>query len=118
MAARRERERRRPSADRRYRFATPETDLAPDETLIEEEEEAATQEAVGTPSKRSRPARQNAVTSQRDASTARGGAGAGPMPFSTYKAEYAYVLSDLRRVALVIGSLLLILIVVYFILPH
>jgi hypothetical protein len=40
------------------------------------------------------------------------------MPFSTYKAEYAYVLSDLRRVALVIGSLLLILIVVYFILPH
>jgi hypothetical protein len=40
------------------------------------------------------------------------------LPFSAYKSEYAYVLSDLRRVGLVIGSLLLILILLYFILPH
>jgi hypothetical protein len=118
MAARRERERRRPPAERRYRFGTPETELEPDETLIEEEEAATAQEAVRAPSKRSRPARENAVTNQRDGSTARGGAGVGSLPFSAYKAEYAYVLSDLRRVALVIGSLLLILIVLYFILPH
>ena len=40
------------------------------------------------------------------------------MPFSAYRAEYAYVLGDLRRVGLVIGSLLLILLLVYFVLSH
>src|SRR5207253_6565113 len=111
MAARRERERRRPPAERRYRFATPETDVAADEALINGEE--VTQEAPST--KRSRPARENATT---NAAPARAGARPGALPFSAYTSEYAYVLSDLRRVGLVIGSLLLILIVLYFILPH
>jgi hypothetical protein len=111
MAARRERERRRPPAERRYRFGTPETDLEADESLIESD--AAT---VETPvEKRSRPPRENANTTQPVASTIRGGARPGATSFA---AEYAYVLSDLRRVGLVIGSLLLILILLYFILPH
>jgi hypothetical protein len=113
MAARRERERRRPPAERRYRFGAPETDVGADEAQLDGEE--ATQEAVATPAKRSRPARDNAATST---AAARGAVKAGALPFSTYRAEYAYVLNDLRRVALVIGSLLLILILLYFILPH
>ena len=115
MAARRERERRRPPAERRYRFATPETDLAADEAAFDAEQTA--QEEVVTPPKRSRQARENAATSQA-ASLARGGVKAGTLPFSSFRSEYAYVVSDLRRVALVIGSLLLILILLYFILPH
>ena len=111
MAARRERERRRPPAERRYRFATPETDVEADEAPINGEE--ATQEAPTN--KRSRAARENATT---NTAPARAGARSGALPFSAYKSEYAYVLSDLRRVGLVIGSLLLILILLYFILPH
>ena len=42
----------------------------------------------------------------------------GAKPFTAYRAEYAYVLSDLRRVALVIGSLLVILLLLNFVLPH
>src|SRR5436853_330748 len=38
MAARRERERRRPPAERRYRFATPETDVEADKAPINGEE--------------------------------------------------------------------------------
>jgi hypothetical protein len=39
-------------------------------------------------------------------------------PFSEFREEYAYVISDLRRVALVIGSMLVVLILLYFVLPH
>jgi len=116
MAARRERERRRPPAERRYRFGTPETELQADEAPIDGE--AAAQEEVATPPKRSRPARETAATSQAASSATRAGIKAGVLPFSAYRSEYAYVLSDLRRVGLVIGSLLLILILLYFILPH
>jgi hypothetical protein len=112
MAARRERERRRPPAERRYRFGTPEADVGADEALIDGEE--ATQEPASTPAKHSRAARETAVV----APATRGGVKAGALPFSAYQSEYAYVLSDLRRVGLVIGSLLLILILLYFILPH
>ena len=111
MAARRERERRRPPAERRYRFGTPETDVGADETLIDGQE--ATQEAVGTPPKRPPSAREAP-----ESSGTRGGIKAAALPFSAYRSEYAYVLNDLRRVALVIGSLLLILLLMYFILPH
>jgi hypothetical protein len=38
-------------------------------------------------------------------------------PFSDYKDEYAYVSRDLRRVAAVIGGLLVALIALYFVLP-
>lgn len=38
-------------------------------------------------------------------------------PFSDYKEEYAYVSRDLRRVAAVVGGLLVALLVLYFALP-
>jgi hypothetical protein len=37
-----------------------------------------------------------------------------PRPFSSYAGEYRYVLADLRRVALVAGSLMLCLVVLSF----
>jgi len=52
MAARRDRERRRPAAERRYRFASPEAALEPDELELANGEEAT--EAVETPPKRAR----------------------------------------------------------------
>jgi hypothetical protein len=100
MAARRERERRRPAQERRYQFGTPQTDLPPDEDELEAEEAS-----VATVSKPAPATRADVRAGTR-------------LPFSAYKAEYAYVLGDLRRVGLVIGSLLLILIVLFFILPH
>jgi hypothetical protein len=106
MAARRDRERRRPAAERRYRFGTPEADASlgvEDETLTE---------AVDTPPKRSR------AVAPESATVARAGARTAAKPFSAYQAEYTYVLGDLRRVALVIGSLLVILLLLYFVLPR
>jgi len=38
-------------------------------------------------------------------------------PFSAYRDEYAYVSGDLRRVAAVIGGLLVALIILFFVLP-
>jgi hypothetical protein len=35
-------------------------------------------------------------------------------PYSQYAAEYAYVLSDLRRIALIAGGLLLVLVILSF----
>ena len=97
LAARRERDRRRPT-ERRYNFTTPEPGLAGEEELAEQEDG------------------QVAVLAEEKAST-RGGTRAAPKPFSAYKDEYAYVGSDLRRVAAVIGGLLAGLIVLYFLLP-
>ena len=103
MAARRERERRRPSGERRYQFAQPESaPVEPDETAIEQDGEA-----VEVPP---RPARRGEAAPRTvSRPTAR--------PFSAYSQEYAYVYGDLRRVGVVIGSLLAVLIVVYFLLP-
>ena len=103
MAARRERDRRRPT-ERRYNFATPETELvdangADTDTLDAEVETS--------------PALERAPAS----TASRGGARATPRPFSDYKDEYAYVQSDLHRVAAVIGGLLVALIILYFLLP-
>ena len=109
MAARRERERRRPTGERRYRFAAPEPAVEPDETLIEsvsdEEDEAETPVATQT-----RAARSPSIAASR-------GTRSTPKPFSAYTEEYAYVYSDLRRVGLVIGSLLAALVLLYFVLP-
>jgi len=114
MAARRDRERRRPAADRRYRFASPEAALEPDELVANgEEAPEAVADLEKAPPKRSRTIKTEAAP----AST-RGGPRAVTLPFSAYRAEYAYVLKDLRRVGLVIGSLLLILLLVYFVLPR
>src|SRR6266851_626576 len=110
MAARRDRDRRRPAAERRYRFASPEAALEPDELQVANGEDAT--EAVESPPKRARTIKTEAAPSTR------GGTRPAALPFSAYRAEYAYVLGDLRRVGLVIGSLLLILLLVYFVLPH
>jgi hypothetical protein len=111
MAARRDRERRRPAAERRYRFASPEAEVEPDELELANGERPT--ETVETPPKRTR----NIKTEPAPAAT-RGGLRPTALPFSAYSAEYAYVFKDLRRVGLVIGSLLLILLLVYFVLPH
>jgi hypothetical protein len=41
-----------------------------------------------------------------------------PRPFSEYRDEYRYVISDLRRILFVVGSLLVILIVLWLVLPR
>lgn len=112
MAARRDRERRRPAADRRYQFGTPQTPLGPEDTQVVDDEQAT--EMIETPPKRSR-----GIAAQAAAGPpVRGGVRAAPRPFSAYKAEYTYVFGDLRRVAIVIGSLLVILLLLYFVLPR
>jgi hypothetical protein len=108
MAARRERERRRPNGERRYRFTTPETGLEPeDEALLEQDGETG-QAVEAQPS---RPIRAPAAPSPR------GGVRSEARPFSAYRDEYAYVYSDLRRVGAVIGGLLVALVILYFALP-
>jgi hypothetical protein len=118
MAARRDRERRRPSGESRYRFGTPESAIQADEGVAAVDGGDTTQ-AIDTPSSRqSRSSRGTTVDPKPAAASTRGGSRPAPLPFSAYTADYAYVLSDLRRVGLVIGSLLVILIVLYFVLPH
>ncbi|MCA1647004.1 MAG: hypothetical protein LC797_16590 [Chloroflexi bacterium] len=83
----------------------------PDDTLVDEQRTST--EAVEV-----RPKRARAIATQPVAASSRAGARATPVPFSAYSAEYAYVLNDLRRVGLVIGSLLVILLLLYFVLPR
>jgi hypothetical protein len=106
IAARRERERRKPGGDRQYRFVSPQPELAPEDAQLDAD---ATVHAE--PAERSAP-RTTVLpaTAQRVPTRI-------AKPFSAYKAEYAYVGSDLRRVGLVVGSLLVILILLYFLLP-
>jgi hypothetical protein len=113
LAARRERERRRPTAERRYRFASPDQSVAPDEeeALLDDGTEQSLP-AVEAPRPAPLPTRP---------SEARPSARGGRPPartFSEYAAEYRYVIGDLQRVGLVVGSLLVVLIVLYFVLPH
>jgi hypothetical protein len=112
MAARRDRERRRPSGDRRYQFATPESALDADEALSEAETAEAGQLAEAPP-----PAARARARTQTATASNRGVSRTAARPFSAYKEEYAYVYGDLRRVGMVIGSLLVVLIVLYFALP-
>jgi len=109
MAARRERERRRPT-ERTYSFTTSEPAIeSDDEALVEQNGQAS--DAVDSPAASSRPA-----TATAPAASTRGVREA-HKPFSAYKDEYAYVHSDLRRVAVVVGGLLIGLLVLYFVLP-
>ena len=111
MAARRERERRRPSGERRYRFSASEPGLelpADEEAILEEDGPAA--DVSETPARAPRAA---SAAAQSRAGMLRPTA----RPFSAYKDEYAYVYGDLRRVGAVIGGLLVALVVLYFVLP-
>ncbi|HEY3057368.1 MAG TPA: hypothetical protein VGL99_00170 [Chloroflexota bacterium] len=110
MAARRERERRRPPGERRYRFESPEAIDAlaePDGDLFDGAPEMLPESAA-------RAARSSGAA--RAASVPRATQRATPKPFSAYREEYAYVGADLRRIVLVIGSLLVVLIVLHFVL--
>ncbi|HLZ27018.1 MAG TPA: hypothetical protein VKV73_06830 [Chloroflexota bacterium] len=118
MAARRDRERRRPSSENRYRFATPESAVSADESVDAVDGGEMTQAIDAASNRQSRAGRTTSVDPKPGGASTRGGSRAAPLPFSHYTADYAYVLSDLRRVGLVIGSLLLILIVLNFVLPH
>lgn len=110
LAARRERERRRPSTERRYRFATTDADIAPEEQVLEQELEEAG-EIAAPPVRRSAAA--DGATSRSTAARA-----TSARSFTDYKSEYAYVVGDLRRIAVVVGSILAALILLYLILPH
>jgi hypothetical protein len=119
MAARRDRERRRPSSENRYRFATPESTLEADEAAAAVNGgDAASPSDTLAESRQSRASRGTALDPKPASASSRGGSRPAPLPFSAYAAEYTYVLTDLRRVGLVIGSLLLALIVLYLVLPH
>ena len=113
MAARRERERRRPSGDRRYQFATPEPALEADEALAEQEAEVSQQDGATTRARN----RGGRTPEAAPTATSRVVSRSAAKPFSAYREEYAYVYGDLRRVGVVIGSLLVALIVLYFVLP-
>ncbi len=110
MAARRERERRRPPGERRYRVESPEA-IDP---LAEPDGELFDSAPEMLPETASRSAR--SVAAPRAASVPRTTPRAAPKPFSAYREEYAYVGADLRRIVLVIGSLLVVLIVLHFVL--
>jgi hypothetical protein len=106
LAARRERDRRKPS-EPRYTFTTPEPGVEGEEVLVEQDGE--TQEAVENGSASSRTGSSAAARNAARAPSYK--------PFSAYKDEYAYVSGDLRRVAAVVGGLLAGLIILYFLLP-
>jgi hypothetical protein len=110
MAARRERERRRPSGERRYQFTTPEPQIEPDEQALVEENGPAGVDQIAAPPA-ARPTRTAPAASTRAAPRV------AHRPFSAFKDEYAYVYGDLRRVGAVIGGLLLALVILYFVLP-
>lgn len=110
LAARRERERRRPPTERRYRFASADQTLAPaEEPAPDTGADESLRAAAERPARETRPVETR--PSVRD--------GRAPArSFSEYASDYAYVIGDLRRVVLVVGSLLVILIVLYFVLPR
>jgi hypothetical protein len=132
LAARRERERRRPT-ERRYNFATTEPELVgaeaeadADTDVVEAEAEveldadanANPEVATSVPAGRGTASTRTARTVSAAApSAARGNTRATYRPFSDYKEEYAYVYSDLKRVAVVVGGLLIALLVLYLALP-
>jgi hypothetical protein len=120
LAARRERERRRPPAERRYRFSpaeTVETPAEPEDELFDGAPEMLPAEETAAPPRPRRRA-EAAAKSAPPAPAGRTTQRANYKPFSAYAAEYAYVGRDLRRIAAVVGSLLVVLIVLHFVLPR
>ena len=115
MAARRERERRRPGGtERRYRFATPESPVESDETLLEQDGQEEAAESVAETAPAPSRATRGATRTKAEPAPVRARV---DTPFSAYKDEYGYVYGDLRRVGAVVGLLLVALVVLYFVLP-
>jgi hypothetical protein len=119
MAARRERERRRPS-DRRYQFAPPSEPLEPEEPFGDGAPLA--EDAVVDTEPSRAPATETPAPGRASRTLSRGSRGAvarpAPRPFSEYREDYRYVVGDLRRIVVVIGSLLVILILLWLVLPR
>ena len=130
LAARRERERRRPT-ERRYNFATTEPELIDavdaDTTTTDDvdalDDDTADNGVATSPSADRAPASARATRTPSSTATSslpsstRGASRSTYRPFSDYKQEYAYVYRDLRRVAAVVGGLLIALLILYFALP-
>jgi hypothetical protein len=114
IAARRERERRRPPGERRH----PLTSADPLETVAEPEDQVfdgapeMVSAAPATPGRR--------ATARAAATPARAPSAGRPTgkPFSAYREEYNYVTSDLRRIVVVVGVLLVVLIALHFVLAR
>ncbi len=111
LAARRARERRRPITESRYRLTPSEavepiTDADAEAEVFDGAPEMVPQRDRARPSGKTAPA------------PARSRPRVSARPFSEYAAEYAYVYSDMRRIALVVGTLLVLLIILHFILPR
>jgi hypothetical protein len=121
MAARRERERRRPT-ERRYQFApTDEAAAAAPQTEAIDGAPYDQAEVLDSPAGEATPAPVSRTTPTTPSSprAARGSvARPAPRPFSAYREEYHYVIGDLRRIVVVIGSLLVLLIILSFVLPR
>lgn len=105
LAARRERERRRTPTERRYRFVGSPT--VADGAM--EDAPTGVADLDLEPGLEAAPALPRGV---RQVGSARAPiARQAPRPFSAYGADYAYVLQDLRRIALVVGVILLLIVV-------
>jgi len=111
LAARRERD-RRPPPERRYNFqATPpvDADTEPTGELATDGAEQTSAVAESTTSAAPTGSRGGRVVQTQRA---------GPRPFADYSTEYAYVAADLRRLGVVVGVILVLLFVLYFLLPR
>lgn len=105
MDARRQRD-RRSGSDRRYRFTPAGQAGGPTSGAAGPVAEAGTETAArGAPVTLARAARPASSRST-------------PRTYAEYAAEYAYVLGDLRRIALIVGSLLLVLIGLALLVQH
>lgn len=107
MAARRERDRRRPPTERRFDV----TQLGPADAvdaLPTQDNDVLDAAPVVSGRPSSKAAR--AIVTPRPATGK-----PTPKPFSAYHAEYQYVVADLRRIVVVMGSLLAVLIVLHFV---
>jgi hypothetical protein len=101
MAARRERARQRTPKERRYTFT-------PGGAGVPAAEEVGTENGTQPDAAGARAAVPQRGFQPRHA----------PRTFAEYGAEYAYVVHDLRRIVLVVGTIVLVLLVLWFILPH
>lgn len=104
LEARRERARTTRRAERRYTFTpTPSAEPVSEQRAVEPST-AHENGTAATPVRESRAATSSfRVTPRRRA----------PRPFSEYRAEYAYVYGDLKRIALVVGVILVLLTVLW-----
>jgi hypothetical protein len=118
MAARRERQRRSPPAERRYQVASSDALDAVDDAEVELFDGAPEMVPQTAPVSAGRSAPRATTSPARSSGAARVSGRPAARPFSAYRAEYAYVTTDLRRIVVVVGLLLVILIVLHFVIAR